>query len=87
MTNIYHTNGTQDEILDSILVDEDVLFHEISVENFLSGNDSDNNQICVEDMNEFVTSAKDPYIDVNLFDEPENQEENDHSLIFFNKRR
>ena len=40
--------------------------------NFLSGNDSDNNQICVEYMNEFITLTRDPYIDVNLFDEPEN---------------
>ena len=49
----------------------------------MSGNDSDNNQICVEDtMNEFMSSARDPYIHDNLFDEPENQEEIDDGIIF-----
>ena len=79
--NIDHTNGTQDEIFDFRFVDEDALFDEISVENFLSSNDSDNNQICIEDMNEFMTSSRDPYIDVNLFDEPENYKENDEGII------
>ena len=29
-----------------------------------------------------MTSVRDPYIDVNLFDEPDNQEENDDGIIF-----
>ena len=48
----------------------------------MSGNNSNKNKKCVEDMNEFMISARDPYIDVNLFDEPENQEENDRGLIW-----
>ena len=48
---------------------EDGLFNEISIVNFLSRNDFDNMQVSKEDMNEFLTTVRDPYIAVNLSDE------------------
>ena len=52
------------------------------MENFLSENDSNNMQISKEDMNESLTTARDPYIDVNLFDELNDPEEIDDGIIF-----
>ena len=57
-----------DDNLDSELVVEDTIFNDLSIENFLSRNDSDNIQISKEDLNEFMIAIKDPYIDINLFD-------------------
>ena len=57
-----------DDNLDSELVVEDTIFNDLSIEIFLSRNDSDNIQISKEDLNEFMIAIKDPYIDINLFD-------------------
>ena len=56
--NMEVRDNPHDDILDSELVVEDKLFNEISVENFLSDNDSNNVQISKEDLNEFFDYSK-----------------------------
>ena len=53
----------------------------------MSGNDSENMQISKEDMNEFLTTARNPYIGINLFDELNDPEEIDDGIIFSTNAR